>query len=153
EALAECEDKTPALLLLAHAYWLRDDLSAAEDWLRQVLVLAPEHAHAHALLGSVLLAQCKVEAARDELDLALHLAPDDVRVRVKRAEYFCQLGCHAESISELEQALRLPAPTANVRAYARDLLHEAQLKARHRTTRKPLRFTASPLAPSSPATA
>ncbi|TMC58062.1 MAG: tetratricopeptide repeat protein [Chloroflexi bacterium] len=122
--------KVAALLLLAHNYWLQDDLSAATDWLQQVLILAPEQAYAHALLGSVLLARRQFAAARECLDVALSLAPDDMRVRISRAEYFYQSERYAETIGELGHALRLPAPSPAVRAYARDLLRAAQAKER-----------------------
>ena len=105
EALAEGEDKVAALLLLAHNYWLQDDLSAATDWLQQVLILAPEQAYAHALLGSVLLARRQFAAARECLDVALSLAPDDMRVRISRAEYFYQSERYAETIGELRGPL------------------------------------------------
>ncbi len=140
QALAEGDDRLPALLMLAYVHWLGDDLLAAEECLRQVIALAPGHAHAHALLGSVLLAQLKVELARDELDMALRLAPDDFRVRVKRAEYFFRLGCYPEVVDELGQALRTPAPSAELRAYARDLLREAQHRAHRGFARQPLPF-------------
>ena len=128
EALAEGEDKVAALLLLAHNYWLQADLSAATDWLQQVIILAPEQAYAHALLGSVLLARRQFAAARECLDVALSLAPDDMRVRISRAEYFYQSERYAETIGELGHALRLPAPSPAVRAYARDLLRAAQAR-------------------------
>ena len=140
EAATSEPHRITALLMLASIRLQEGKPKDAEVHLRQALGFAPDHAQAHAMLGSALLAQLRVEAAREELDRAIELRPDDFLTRLKRAEYHCRLGCYADARIDLEQALLATAPHADLALYARDLHRTASERARRSIMRRPLPF-------------
>lgn len=76
--------------------------------LETVLRTDPRCAVARAYLGIELFKLNEVEAAREELKKAVRLAPTNLLVLVKFAEYYYRLGFFPRSATILEQALQLP---------------------------------------------
>lgn len=62
------------------------DLGAARDMIEGLVVVNPRDPVAWALLSAILRRQGEAEASRFSAEVAARLAPDDVRVRLVRAE-------------------------------------------------------------------
>ncbi|MCL4395057.1 MAG: tetratricopeptide repeat protein [Chloroflexi bacterium] len=140
EALAESPDDVRTRVALATAYLRQRDPQTAELHLRRAIQLQPSSATAHALLGSTLLFQFRIDDAREELDTALRLDPADFTVRLERARFFYRLGFFQECTRELENATQLQAPDGAALYYVRQLLNDARARSRRGFARTPLPF-------------
>lgn len=115
-------DSVTGLLGLTICHGRRRQWVAAENALKSVIGLDPQSGIAYAYLGAVRLEQGKVEAACDDLDRALALAPADTLVRLKRGEAFFRLGRLSEAEAECREAVFLADANPVIRDYARTLL-------------------------------
>lgn len=115
-------DGVSGLLGLAVCHGRRRQWVDAENALKSVIGLDPQCGVAYAYLGAVRLEQGKVEAALDDLDQALALAPADTLVRLKRGEGFFRLGRLSEAEAECREAVFLADSNPVIRDYARTLL-------------------------------
>jgi class 3 adenylate cyclase/tetratricopeptide (TPR) repeat protein len=109
-------------VLMARAYWLRDQLRFAEarDLYEQLVSMNPDNAAAQTMLGICLVEQGSVEAAIPHYKAALQLDPSDhiwlKQWRIGEALLF--LGHSSEAIPWFRQALAAnPDNTANNRSY------------------------------------
>lgn len=127
QAAAETPDCAQAWLALGTGCRQADQLEAAEAHLRRSLALA-ESGVGWAQLGLVLLGRYAIDDAREALDRAVVLAPDEFSVRGCRAEYFWRLGFWLDALTELEAAVAC-APDAASLTQARRVLTEARQKA------------------------
>src|SRR5438094_5112824 len=127
QAVAEAPDCAPVWLALGTACRQADQLEAAEAHLRRSLALA-ESGVGWAQLGLVLLGRYAVDDAREALDRAVVLAPQEFSVHGCRAEFFWRLGFSPDALAELEAAVGC-APDAASLAQARRVLTEARQKA------------------------
>lgn len=74
----------------------------------------PESVDGLALRASLLQKADQPDAALDDLDRAVRLAPADATLRTARAETLIRLGRHAAARAELDQAVRLGIPRAHL---------------------------------------
>lgn len=139
-ALDRESDRFAAQLALATLCLQQRAPALAERHLRDALVLKPNHAQAHALLGSTLALEFRFDNARDALDTAVLLSPNDWLVRVTRAEFFFKLGFFSDALKELECASRLPCSDPVAAQRVNLLLLETRARARRGFTRQPLPF-------------
>jgi Tfp pilus assembly protein PilF len=139
-ALRESPDDVPARVALATAYLRRREPIAAELQLKRAIELEPSSAVAHALLGSTLLFQFKIDQAREELDTALQIDPSDFTVRLERARFFYRLGFFPNCARELEAGIQLQAPDSAAQYYAQQLLNDVRVRIRRGFARAPLPF-------------
>lgn len=72
-----------------------------------------------AYAGGGLIGLGRVSEAKEALDRAAALAPDDAFVALKRGELFCRLGIYPTALGELERALRLGLDEESERAARR----------------------------------
>ncbi|MEV4536357.1 tetratricopeptide repeat protein [Asanoa sp. NPDC049518] len=97
-------------------------LAAAPDsaitLLERVVELEPEHARAHALLGSARRHLGDEAAAKEDYDLALALDPDDAYALANRGEVRFGQGEHERALADLERAADLEPATAWIRLSA-----------------------------------
>ncbi len=122
----------------ADALLRQGEPAKAEAELRRFIAAQGDDAAARALLGSALMAQFQFDDAREELDAAVRIDPDDAFVRVKRAEYFFRLGLFRDAEQELELAKQSPVADPTTYFYARQLLNEVRTRARRSFTRQTL---------------
>jgi tetratricopeptide (TPR) repeat protein len=82
----------------------------------------PGSAMARAYLGATRLELADFATAREDLDAAVAIDPNDAVVYAKRAEYFVRVGLFRQAEADYQQALRLPMPDDATRNYCRSAL-------------------------------
>jgi tetratricopeptide (TPR) repeat protein len=146
EPHALMEDPEPgACFALAAAYMQRGRYSDALPLLLDVVSLQDDDARARAYLAMAYLHTYQVAEARESMDLAVQLAPDDFVVNLKHGELLVRLGYFRESIPVLDHALRSRAPDAATLDFARRLLLLARQKAPNTFSRPVNQFPLSAL--------
>lgn len=129
QALNAMPDSPRPHLALAIALLEQGSPSEANQQLKAALEIDPDYAIAHAYLGIELFKLYEVEAAEDELEMAVQAAPTNLLVLVKFAEYYYRRGFFPRSIMILEQALKLPyCANEYVVGQAKQLLAQARQK-------------------------
>ena len=109
-------------------------LLQAADWenglqnLEQLRVSAPWSPVVEAYIGGALLGLNRVSDAKDTLDAAIVLAPDDFYLLLKRGEVYCRLGIYQTAIDALERASRIAVDEPVGREAVRRLLRFAREK-------------------------
>lgn len=96
--------------------------AAAMGELDRALERDPSSGVAHAYVGALLVATGRIEDGVTHLDRARDLAPNDIIVAIKRAEYWLRIGVLDRARSELRAALLNGGGEPDVRAVARELL-------------------------------
>lgn len=90
----------------------------------------PGWAVARAYLGTAYLGLARVAEARDELELAVGLAPESFICRLRHAEFLARMGFFDLAAVELDAALHVPAPDIGARDAALSLRAFCRQKAR-----------------------
>jgi Tfp pilus assembly protein PilF len=90
----------------------------------------PDWAVARAYHGIALLRTTKVNAARDELEVAVHLAPNSFICRSRYAEFFARLGFYDQAMGQLDAALAAGPPDDASRYAALELRQFCKEKAK-----------------------
>jgi tetratricopeptide (TPR) repeat protein len=114
----------------------REEIDVAEPLLREVVAAAPENADALAYLATAWVVQGRVEAAREAMDLALTLGPDQFGPNLKAGELDLRLGDLDAAELHFKQALRVAAHGSRDAAAARTLLGETRRRASRSIVRK-----------------
>lgn len=114
-----------------------DDAAGAFD---AALALDPDCAVAHAYLGALLVRRGRVADAEDALERARDLAPNDLLVSLKRAEYFNALGILERACDELRHGLTYGGGEAEVRAAAGKQLADLERRLGRSVRRHPGRL-------------
>ncbi len=83
----------------------RGELESAERLWRQSLMLEPGHAQTLLALGKLYARERDYQAARDSLEAAAEVSPDDPEVRYQLAVLHLRFGFSQPSIEEAEQGL------------------------------------------------
>jgi tetratricopeptide (TPR) repeat protein len=86
----------------------------------------PESGMVRAYLGAARFELGEIETARDDLDAAVTMTPDDAIVWVKRGEAMLRLGLLKDALSDLGRAARSPMPDLATREYVRALLTQTR---------------------------
>ena len=134
-ALSEAE--TPELhLALSTLYLRRGDGDGARRGLDRAIALDASCAVAHAFVAGMDLHAGRVVEAQERLDHARDLAPDDLIVRVKRAEFWLRLGIFDNARAELRHALRNGGGSPQNRAIAEAMFASIEKRSRGSFTRK-----------------
>ncbi len=138
---AERSDADPmAVYALATAYLQRGRFADALPLLAAVVEQRPGHAQAHAYLGMAYLHTYQPAEAREAIELARALAPDDFVVNLKYGELLLRLGYYREAVAPLEHALAGPSPNGPTLEFTRRLLRFAREKSPNSFTRPVNRF-------------
>ena len=93
-------------IALCTLYLRRGGQGDARRALDRALALDANSAVAHAYIAGLDMHAGRVAEAQQRLDHALSLAPDDLIVRIKRAEYWLRLGIFDNAKLELRRALQ-----------------------------------------------
>ncbi|TAK65691.1 MAG: tetratricopeptide repeat protein, partial [Dehalococcoidia bacterium] len=134
-ALSEAE--TPDLhVAVCTLYLRRGDAAGARRALERAISLDPGCAVAHAYIAGMDLHAGRVADAQDRLDYARDLAPDDLIVRIKRAEYWLRLGIFDNARAELRHALQNGGGSPQNRAIAEAMFASIEKRSRGSFTRK-----------------
>ena len=133
-----------ALFSLGAAYLQRGRYADALPLLTQAAEGNPLHAQSHAYLAMAYLHTYQPAEAREAMQRALELAPDDFIVNLKQGELLARLGYYRESIVPLEHALAVTSPDAASLDFTRRLLLFARQKAPNTFTRPVNRFPRLP---------
>ena len=124
-----------ASFALGTAYLQRGRYADALPFLLEAVEGEPGNAHAHAYLAMAYLLTYQPADAREAMNRATTLAPDDGVVNLKHGELLFRLGYYRECIVPLERALAVPAPDGATLAFTRRLLQLARQKAPNTFTR------------------
>ena len=128
---------TPDLYVaLATLYLRRGGAADARRELEEALALDPECAVAHAYAGGMLLQAGDVAEAQGRLDRAYELAPDDLIVLMKRAEFWLRLGIFENARAELKHGLQDGGGAPHTRAMAEAMLLAIEKRSRNSFTRQ-----------------
>ncbi len=100
----------------------RREWAEAEAVLQDVVAADPDSGMARAYLGAVRFERGDVDTARDDLDEAVRLAPEEAIVFIKRGEVSLRIGLLRDALGDFQRAARLPAPDETTRDYVRGLL-------------------------------
>ena len=131
------EAESPDLhVALATLYMRRGGMAEAQRALDRALALDPRHAVAHAYVGGMRLDAGDAHGAQQRLDIARDLAPDDLIVLMKRAEYWLRLGIFANARAELTHGLRDGGGAPHVRAMAETMLSAIEQRSRNSFSRQ-----------------
>ena len=130
-------DETPDLhVALSTLYLRRGDGAGARRALDRALALDPRCAVAHAYVAGMDLHAGRVAEAQERLDHARDLAPDDLIVGIKRAEYWLRLGIFDNARAELRHALQNGGGSPQNRALAEAMFASIEKRSRGSFTRK-----------------
>jgi Tfp pilus assembly protein PilF len=116
------------MFALAAAYLQRGRYADALPLLQEAGAASPEDGRIKAYLAMAYLHTYSVASAREAMDRAVALSPDDFVVGMKHGELLVRLGYYRESLPVLEHALATQAPDRASLDFARRL----QLLARQR---------------------
>ena len=134
--LAMNSDDASALFLAGTACLQLRDLPAAEDWLKQAAVLAPDVAEIHSNLGMVQGARGRHDDAIESFRRALVLRPDFAEAFNNLGEALWRLGRRQEAIDAYRQAIGidpgLAAAQNNLGVALREDSHTATAEAAFR---------------------
>ena len=129
-------DDASALFLAGTACFQLRDLPAAEDWLKQAAVLAPDVAEIHSNLGMVQGARGRHDDAIESFRRALVLRPDFAEAFNNLGEALWRLGRRQEAIDAYRQAIGidpgLAAAQNNLGVTLREDSHTATAEAAFR---------------------
>lgn len=129
--------ETPELhVAVSTLYLRRGDGAGARRALDRALALDPACAVAHAYVAGMDLHAGRVADAQDRLDHARDLAPDDLIVRIKRAEFWLRLGIFDNARAELRPALQNCGGSPDNRAIAEAMFASIEKRSRGSFTRK-----------------
>ncbi len=129
--------ETPELhVAISTLYLRRGDGAGARRALDRALALDPACAVAHAYVAGMDLHAGRVADAQDRLDYARDLAPDDLIVRIKRAEYWLRLGIFDNARAELRHGLQNCGGSPQNRAIAEAMFASIEKRSRGSFTRK-----------------
>lgn len=131
-------DTADLRVALATLYLRRGDVDAAARELDLAVQLNPACAVAHAYAGALLARRGRVAEGGDALDRALELAPFDLLVAMKRAEYFTVLGVLERARDELRRGLDDGGGAPDARAAAARMLEEIEKRLRSSVIRRPV---------------
>lgn len=95
-------------LELGASYYQQGNHAVAIDELRQALVIDPDYAPAHGMLGLVHMALGDRPKAEQSFQRALRLSPGDSELRNNYGWFLCQTGRERESLAEFAAALKNP---------------------------------------------
>ncbi len=116
EALAAFESElkrssrdAPTLYYLAYLHEAEGNLTAAQQYLNEVMKLSPESPDAKALLGKILFKQGKATEAVKPLEFAVAKKPDDPERRYLLARVYQQLGRREDAAREFAEVQKLKA--------------------------------------------
>jgi tetratricopeptide (TPR) repeat protein len=138
------EPDAQAIFALGAAYLQRGRYADALPLLAASLEHDLSNARAYAYLALAYLHTYQPAEARESINYALQLAPNDFVVNLKHGEFLARLGYFHESIVAVKQALEVPSPDASTLEFARRLLLFAQQKAPNTFTRPVNRFPRLP---------
>jgi tetratricopeptide (TPR) repeat protein len=130
-------DSAALRVALATLYLRRCGAGDAARELDRAIELDPGCAVAHAYRGALLVRLGRVDEAEEALDLARDLAPDDLLVTMKRAEYFIVLGVLGRACDELRHGLSEGGGDPDLRETATRTLAEVEQRLRGSITRHP----------------
>lgn len=125
------EESADLRVALATLYLRRGGAAEARRELEAALLLNPDSAIAHAYLGGLLMEAGEFAAAEDRLDLAARLAPNDLIVLMKRAEYWLRLGVLDKARAEITRGLQDGGGAPHVRAMAEAMLAAIERRSRN----------------------
>jgi Flp pilus assembly protein TadD len=125
---------------LSTVYVRRGSVADAHRELERAVALDPHCAIAHAYAGALFMRAGRPDEARERLDLARELAPNDMVVSLKRAEMWLMLGVLGNAGAELEHGLLYGGGSEATRAAARKLLAEVEKRMSRSVTRKTVRL-------------
>lgn len=111
-----------ALLVRAREQQATGDLRGAEATCRAALLLRPEDAESHRVLGAILLWQNRADEAMSSLEESLRLGPENPRTYKKVAQALAATGRMTDALAADRKALELQPK------YAGALAHLASLK-------------------------
>ena len=121
---------------LSTLYLRRGGQKEARRALDRALQIDSGCAVAHAYVGGMLIHAGQVHEAHVRLDLARDLAPDDLIVLIKRAEFWLRLGIFDNARQELRHGLQNGGGSPQVRAMAETMFAAIERKSRGSFTRK-----------------
>ena len=124
-------------LTLAVAHLRRQENEPAIEHLKKSLEYRPAPV-THAYLGAALLDEYQVAAAREHLDRAVELGPEEMLVYLKYGEFNYKLGFYPQAVENLEKAVRLQAPNEATARYLVALLEKARKHNRNVIVRAPV---------------
>lgn len=133
-------DSADLHVALATLYLRRADIDAATRELDAAVALDPSHAVAHAYSGALLLRRGHVDEAEAALDRARDLAPDDLIVAMKRAEFFNALGILGRARDELQYGLVEGGGAYETRVAAARMLADVERRLARSITRRTVRL-------------
>ncbi len=121
---------------LATLYLRRGSAGGARREIEAALALDNNNAVAHAYMGGILLNAGEAEHARARLDLARDLAPNDLIVLMKRAEYWLRLGIFDNARHEIALGLQDGGGAPHVRAMAEMMLATIERRSKNSFSRQ-----------------
>ncbi len=130
-------DSASLRIALATLYIRRGSADDAARELDRAIELDAACAVAHAYRGALLVRLGRVDEAEAALDLARDLAPNDLLVSMKRADYFTVLGVLGRACDELRHGLSEGGGDADLREAATRMLVEVEQRLRGSVTRHP----------------
>jgi Flp pilus assembly protein TadD len=125
---------------LATLYLRRGDGVQARRELERALAVDPGYGVAYAYLGGLAAHAGRVHEAEELLERARTLAPADVLVAIKRAEYWMLIGVYDNARDELRQAMRESGGSPGERELAQSMLAAIEQKRRGSFTRNTVAF-------------
>lgn len=130
-------DSAQLRVALATLYLRRGSAGDAARELDAAIELDPACAVAHAYRGALLVRLGRADEAETALDLARDLAPDDLLVSMKRAEYFIVLGVLGRACDELRHGLSEGGGDTDLREVAARMLAQVEQRLRGSLIRHP----------------
>jgi tetratricopeptide (TPR) repeat protein len=124
--------------ILAVAHLRREEYGEAIRHLEQSLTYKENDPITLAYLGASLLEEYRVDEAREQLEKALALAPDQMLVWLKMGEFHYRLGFYPQALHHLEAASRLQAPNEATAQYLVTLLTKVRKLNRNIIVRNPV---------------
>jgi tetratricopeptide (TPR) repeat protein len=122
QALARTPDDTGLLYDAAMAAERLDRLDVMEDHLRRLIRLRPDHAHAYNALGYTFADRnIRLQEARELIEKALQLAPEDGYILDSMGWVYFRLGDLARARAYLERAFKLK-PEAEIAAHLGEVM-------------------------------
>lgn len=111
---------------LAISFLRKQEYEPAVEHLRKSVAYEGSNAVVRAYLGAALLEEYQVDEAKEQLELALELAPDEMLVHLKLGEFKYKLGFYPEAVTHLEAAAKLQAPNRATAQYLVELLEKVR---------------------------
>ena len=135
DAPASRRAETHFMLAVAHLRLQENEIAIGH--LQKCLAFDPTNAVAEAYLGAALAEEYQIDAARDHLERAVELAPQEMLVHLKLGEFKYRLGIYPEALRHFEQAARLQSPNAATAQYLTTLLEKTRKHNRNIIARDP----------------